>query len=103
MAEITFTDGVPVSGITAAAPNWAYAGWRRESGFTAQRDMLILHMEEIEQRIVESTSGGNQSVSTDTLSNRIQYLQSELQKLERAIGGTLYGGGTMHAAFNRGG
>jgi hypothetical protein len=101
MAEIVFNDGVPGGSQDSAVTNWQHKGWRREATPAAQRDKLVLHIEEVEERITESTSGGGQSVSADALVQHRDYLQRELEKLERRIPGSMYGGGALHAGFDR--
>ncbi len=72
------------------ATTWTHNGWRRESGATAQRTMLILHIEEVEQAIAAFQSQGAMSQRAQRF-DLIQYhdrLAKELEKLDRQTGTT---------------
>ena len=70
------------------ATTWTYSGWRSESGATAQRAMLILHMQEVSDAIAAFASQGALSQRAERF-NLVEYLntlQTQLDKLDIQTG-----------------
>lgn len=69
------------------ATSWSYNGWRRESGSTAQRAMLILHIEEVEQYLAAFKSQGaaDQSAGRYDLEAYLKRLEEHLAKYDEAL------------------
>lgn len=74
-----------------AVPTWSYGGWRRESGSTAQRDMLILHIEEVEELLsgYQSQSAQDQTGERYGLEKHLEMLEKKLAVYDDALGLTL--------------
>lgn len=67
---------------------WTYGGWRRESGSTAQRTMLILHIEEVEALLSSYKSLGamQQQASRFELESYLARLEKHLEDYNDALG-----------------
>ena len=74
-----------------AAPSWTYGGWRRESGSTAQRTMLILHAEEVEAYIAgyQSQTAHSNAGERFGLDAYLKKLETKLAEYDAALGLTL--------------
>ena len=74
-----------------AAPSWTQGGWRRQSGSTAQRTMLILHIEEVEAYLAGYQSQSAQSNSGErfALTEYLKRLEAKLAEYDDALGLTL--------------
>lgn len=70
---------------------WTYGGWRREATQTAQRDMLVLHLEEVEAVIGTYQSQGalNQNAARFQLLEYRAALQKQLDAYNDALGLTV--------------
>ena len=67
---------------------WSYGGWRRESTSTAQRTMLILHIEEVEALLSSYKSLGamSQQASRFELESYLARLDKHLTDYNDALG-----------------
>ena len=85
----TITDGSAASSPAAStAGSWTYSGWRRESGSTAQRAMLVLHIEEVETKLADFQHMGAQSQkgSRFELTEYLKKLEKKLAEYDAALG-----------------
>ena len=67
---------------------WTYGGWRRETGSTAQRTMLILHIEEVESLISSYKSQGamGQQAARFELDSYLVRLEKHLENYNDVLG-----------------
>jgi len=70
------------------ATTWSHNGWRREDGYAAQRAKLILHIEEVENRLADwqTQSAQGQSGARFQLEQYLSKLESKLRELDAALG-----------------
>ena len=70
------------------AITWTYGGWRREVGATAQRAMLVLHIEEVEQRLAGFSGQGAMQNRAERyqLDEYLKGLESKLADYDRNLG-----------------
>lgn len=73
---------------------WTYGGWRRETTAAARRDMLILHVEEIENKITADVAAHGYSRTNHPLIELLKLLQTRLDGLDGAAG-TVNGGSSL--------
>lgn len=65
---------------------WVYGAWRSQSTRTAQRDMLALHLAEIEtKRDALSASGANLSASYASLEEKLNRLEPKFEDLDTKV------------------
>lgn len=95
--EITKTNGTivrPESEWIAQNPTapgavstiWTYAGWELESGYAAQRVMLIQHRSEVRARMSGAHAGDGHSYDPDTLNRYLENLDKQLERLDELTG-----------------
>jgi hypothetical protein len=70
------------------ANTWSYNDWRRQSGATAQRERLLLHIEEVEQRLADWQTQGayEQRGSRYDLEAYLNRLCATLERYDQALG-----------------
>jgi hypothetical protein len=63
---------------------WTYGAWRRQSGSSAQRSMLLLHIEEVQDKLsgFSLQSSGASSAQRFPLIDYLKTLNSELDRLD---------------------
>jgi len=67
---------------------WTYGGWRREATTTAQRTMLIQHIEEVEAILSGYKSQGamQQSAARFELEDYLRKLEKKLTEYDDSLG-----------------
>ena len=70
----------------AVSTIWAYALWEEQSGYPAQRTMLIQHRGEVRRRITGAHAGDGHSYSAADLIAYMGTLDNELRRLDELIG-----------------
>jgi hypothetical protein len=65
---------------------WTYSDWRSQSGASAQRARLILHMQEIDNAITAAIGDQGKNRDPTNLNMLAERLQKQLDRLDKQLG-----------------